>query len=460
MSDRNVAFRSQQHRDRIRRQCGGSKAVEFFNLLTGAELLEMTESHLPEHRERLYPPTVALSMLIKQALEEDRSCQKAVNAWAAQRAAEGLSVQSVSTGAYCRARGRVPLEMLVALTRESGRLLCEGARDTWGWRGRRVKLADGTGISMPDTSANQAHYPQPSSQAEGVGFPLARLVGIVCLSTGAVLEAALGPHAGKGGSELSLFRTLLPTLAPGDLLLADALYCNYFLIATLQAAGVDVLFEQHGARITDFRRGEALGRRDHVVCWAKPVAPPAWMSREQYAAFPETVTVREVRIGGRVLVTTLLAPRQAPKCELAKLYARRWNIELDLRCIKTTLRMETLSCKSPQMVQRELWAYLLAYNLIRLLMAQAAQSAGVPPRELSFKHTVQLWAAWTAQSLAELTAAPELLVRLIAQLRVGNRPRRVEPRARKRRPKPFPWLKIPRARARRQIRRHRQRLCA
>jgi hypothetical protein len=461
LANRNVAFHSQQHRDRVRRQICQSGAVDFFNLLTGPELLEMTESHLPEHRERLYPPTVALSMFMKQALEEDRSCQRAVNGWAAQRVAEGLSVQSVSTGAYCRARGRVPLQMITALTRESGRLLNERAQQAWRWCGRRVKLADGTGISMPDTSSNQACYPQPSTQAEGVGFPLARLVGIICLSTGVVLEAAIGPHAGKGRSELDLFRSLLPALSAGDLLLADALYCNYFLIAMLQAAGVDVLFEQHGARITDFRRGEALGKRDHRVRWPKPEARPTWMSREQYAAFPPELTVRELQVGGRILVSTLLEPSAAPKGELAKLYEQRWNIELDLRCIKTTLRMETLSCKSPSMVQKELWVYLLAYNLIRLLMAQAAHSAGVQPRELSFKHTVQMWTAWTSQTLAALTVTQHAeLFRLIAQLRVGNRPRRVEPRARKRRPKPFPWLKIPRARARRHIRKHRHRSCA
>lgn len=461
MSDRNGDFSSQQqHRDCVRRHSRQSGAVDFFNLLTGPELLEVTETHLPEHRERLYPPTVALSMFIKQALDEDRSCQRAVNAWAAQRTAEGLSVHSISTGAYCRARRRVPLQMVRALTRQSGRLLCERADEGWRWRGRRVKLADGTGISMPDSADNQASYPQPSSQAEGVGFPLARLVGILCLSTGAVLEAAIGPHAGKGGSELSLFRTLLPALETGDVLLADALYCNYFLIATLQAAQVDALFEQHGARITDFRRGEPLGPRDHVVCWVKPAQRPAWMSREHYAAFPETVRVRELRVGGRVLVTTLLKPRQAPKRELAKLYARRWNIELDLRCIKTTLRMETLSCKSPPMVERELWVYLLAYNLIRLLMAQAAHCAGVQPRELSFKHTVQLWTAWISQSLVAAADTSDRLFDLIAQLRVGHRSRRFEPRARKRRPKPFPWLKVPRARARQQIRRHRHRLCA
>ena len=461
MLDRTVSFPAHQHQDGIQRRIDRSGAVDFFNLLTGPELLEMTESLLPEHRERLYPPTLALSMFMKQALNEDRSCQRAVNDWAAQRVAEGLSVHSVSTGAYCRARARLPLQMMIALTRASGRALCERAKFGWRWRGRQVKLADGTGISMPDTRANQACFPQPTSQAHGVGFPLARLVGVICLSTGAILEAALGPHSGKGRSELDLFRSLLAALSPGDMLLADALYCNFFLIARLQAIGVDVLFEQHGARITDFRRGKPLGKRDHQVHWHKPKIRPSWMSPEQYRAFPDQLLVREVRVGGRVLVTTLLKPRAVSKRELHKLYERRWNIELDLRCIKTTLRMETLSCKTPEMVQKELWVYLLAYNLIRVLMAQAAHTAGVQPRELSFKHTVQIWAAWTSQTLAALTTTHHVeLFRLIAQLRVANRPKRVEPRARKRRPKPFPWLKTPRVRARRQIRKRRHRLYA
>jgi len=415
-----------------------------------------TLAHLPAHRERLYPPTVTLSMFLKQVLEEDDSCQRAVNGWAAQRAADGLHVQSIRTGGYCRARGRLPLAMVSALTRESGRLLSAQAQRCWHWRGRRVRLADGTGISMPDTAANQACYPQPSSQAEGVGFPLARLVGIVCLSSGAVLEAGFGAHAGKGESELSLFRSLLSALSAGDVLLADALYCNYFLIAMLQAAGVDVVFEQHGARITDFRRGRALGKRDHQVCWPRP-ARPQWMTPEQYASFPEQLTVRELKADGRILVTTLLKPRQAPKRALAELYECRWNIELDLRSIKTTLGMETLSCKTPEMVQKELWVHLLAYNLIRLLMAQAAYQAGVHPRELSFKHTVQIWLQWTPQTLQ---INRDILFTLIAQPRVGNRPGRIEPRARKRRPKPFPWLKIPRHAARQQIRTHGHVPCA
>ena len=351
--------------------------------------------------------------------------------------------------------------MIGALTRTTGRLLSTQAQRCWGWRGRAVKLADGTGISMPDTPENQTRFPQPSSQAEGVGFPLARLVGIVCLATGAVLEAAIGPHAGKGQSELDLFRSLLAALSAGDVLLADALYCNYFLIAMLQARGVDVLFEQHGARITDFRRDQALGQRDHLVSWPKPKMRPEWMTRAQYEAFPEELTVREVKVNGQVLVTTMLNARMVRKSELSELYARRWHVELDIRNIKTTLGMEVLRCLTPQMVEKELWVSLLAYNVIRLLMAQAARNTGVHPRELSFKHTVQMWTAWTAHTLAApWTAHRNELFRLIAQLHVGNRPGRIEPRARKRRPKSYPWLKIPRAEARRQIRIHGHLLCA
>lgn len=460
MGDRNVGFQSQQHRERISRQIRQAGAVDFFNILTGPELLDMTDAHLPEHRERLYPPTVTLSMFMKQVLEADRSCQRAVNAWAGQRAAEGLSVQSIRTGAYCQARQRLPLEMVMALTRESGRLLSTQAQRCWHWRGRTVKLADGTGISMPDTAENQGRFPQPSSQAEGVGFSLARLVGIVCLSTGAVLMAAIGPHAGKGHSELDLFRSLLGALSAGDVLLADALYCDYFTIATLQAAGVDVLFEQHGSRITDFRRGQSLGQRDHLVRWPRPKTRPEWMTLQQYQTFPEELTVREVQVDGQVLVTTMLDARKVRKSELSALYAHRWQVELDIRNIKTTLGMEVLRCLTPQMIEKELWVYLLAYNVIRLLMAQAAHDAGVHPRELSFKHTVQMWTEWASRTVrADPTHRAEFF-RLIAQLAVGNRPGRIEPRARKRRPKSYPWLKVPRAEARRQIRIHGHLLCA
>jgi hypothetical protein len=453
LNDPNARIQSQQHQKSIHRRGKQIDAVDFFNVLTGPDLLETTEAHLPEHRERLYPPTVALSMFMKQALNEDGSCQKAVNGWAARREADGLSPHSIRTGGYCKARQRLPIEMVMALTRETGRLLNTQASRSWCWRGRAVKLVDGTGISMPDTEENQAIYPQPSSQAEGVGFPIARVVGVICLSTGAVLEMAMGPLEGKGHSELDLFRGLYAAFLAGDIMLADAFYCHYFLIAALQAADVDVLFEQNGSRITDFRRGKSLGKRDHLVSWPKPKARPRWMTKEQYNASPDEITVREVKVDGRILVTTMLDHGKVRKGELSQLHARRWNVELDLRNIKTTLGLEVLNCLTPQMIEKELWVGLLAYNLIRLLMAQAAHNAGVHPREISFKHTVQLWTEWTSQRLGE---RPErcnaLLFSLIAQLKVGNRPGRIEPRARKRRPKSYPWLKVSRAEAHRQIR--------
>ena len=451
--DRNAQNGVHQRRSAVTRQARTTPAVEFFNVLTSPALLRTTESVLPEHRERLYPPTVALSMFMRQVLEADGSCQKAVNGWAAQRAADGLSSCSVRTGAYCRARQRLPLEMVSALTRETGRLLSEKALPQWLWRGRSVKLVDGTGISMPDTEENQAVYPQPSTQAAGVGFPLARVVMLICLATGAALDMAVGPHSGKGTGELGLVRRLLGGFCPGDVMLADALYCNYFLIVTLMAAGVDVLFEQNGARITDFRRGSSLGTRDHLVHWPKPAARPQWMTPEQYASFPDELTVREAKVAHRVLVTTLTDERQVSKDDLSALYARRWNVELDLRNLKTTTGMDVLNCQTPQMNEKQLWVHLLAYNVIRLLMAQAASNAGVDPRGLSFKHAVQLCTEWVSRGLST-TKDSGRLFKLIAQCRVGNRPGRIEPRMRKRRPKPYPWLKIARAKARQKIERH------
>ena len=451
--DRRVQSASHQHRSSIKGRAKSLEAVDFFNLLTSAELLETTEALQPEHRERLYPPTVTLSIFMRQVLEADGSCQKAVNGWAAQRAADGLSACSVRTGGYCRARQRLPVEMVSALTRQTGQMLSQRALKPWRWRGRAVKLVDGTGLSMPDTPENQAVYPQPSTQAAGVGFPLARLVMVICLATGVALDAAIGPHRGKGSGELGLVRRLLEGFTAGDVMLADALYCNYFLIAALMAQGVDVLFEQNGSRITDFRRGQSLGKRDHIVRWPKPASRPEWMTPEQYAQAPEEITLREVKVGHQVLVTTLHDHRRVSKDELAGLYASRWHVELDLRNLKTTTGMDVLSCQTPQMNEKQLWVHLLAYNVIRLLMAQAACNAELDPRHLSFKHTVQLWTEWVARGLCSVNDRQRLFTS-IAQCKVGHRPGRIEPRMRKRRPKPYPWLKVPRAQARREVQRY------
>lgn len=442
---------------RVRNHACNSDAYAFFNLLTGPELFDQVESLLPRHRERLFPPTETLSMFLAQALSADRSCQKAVDQAAVKRWVAGLAPCSTHTGAYCRARERLPVEMVRTLARYTGREVTARAPESWRWRGRRVRLVDGTTVVMPDTSANQAAYPQPRSQKPGLGFPLCRMVGIVCLGSGAVLNAATGRYRGKGGDEQSLLRSILDTLERGDVLLGDAYYATYFLLCTLRERGIDAVFEQYGARqrTTDFRCGERLGQRDHLIVLEKPTLKPDWMPQADYDQAPESVTVRELRTGGKTLVTTLLCPKRTPKSALKSLYRSRWHVELDLRNIKTTLGMERLSCQRPAMVIKEIWIYLLAYNLIRLMMAQAALLADRLPRQLSFKHTVQIWIAWAEhRNGAEHDDRLYGLFVLIAQQRVGERPGRIEPRAIKRRPKPYPLLTKPRALARADVQKH------
>lgn len=451
---RRAAAHQQQ---RVRRHGADSDSYAFFNLLTSPELLDQVESLVPEYRERLFPPTETLSMFLAQALSADRSCQKAVDDAAIKRLAGGLPVCSTHTGAYCRARARLPVDMLSTLARHTGRLIAEQAPRAWHWEGRPVRLVDGTTLPMPDTPDNQQAYPQPRSQEPGLGFPLCRLVGILCLGSGAVLDAAIGCYRGKGGDEQSLLRTMLDTLKAGDLLLGDAYYATYFLLCELQARGVDGVFEQYGARrrSSDFRRGHRLESRDHLITLTKPKCKPEWMTQADYEQSPATLAVRELHAGGKILVTTLLCSKKTPKAALKALFRSRWHVELDLRNIKTTLGLEMLSCKTPAMAVKEVWAYLLAYNLIRLMMGQAALLADRLPRELSFKHTVQLWVAWTqCGPRSSRDGELSVLFVLMAQQRVGNRPGRTEPRAVKRRPKQCPLLNQTRATAREYVRLH------
>ncbi len=442
---------------RVCEQVRHSNACSFFNLLTGSALLDEVESLLPEHRERLFPPTETLSMFLAQALNADRSCQKAVSNTALHRMAGGLPPCSTHTGAYCRARERLPTPMVSTLARSTGQRVMTHAPCAWHWRNRPVRLVDGTTVTMPDTPANQAAYPQSHNQKPGLGFPICRMVGILCLGSGALLNAAISPYQGKGSDEQSLLRSMLDTLVRGDILVGDAFYATYFLLCALRERGIDAVFEQHGSRsrTTDFRRGRRLGQRDHLIVLQKPVIKPGWMSKAAYEQAPATLTVRELRVGGKTLVTTLLCPKQTSKADLKLLYRDRWHVELDLRHIKTTLGMERLSCLRPDMVVKEIWIYLLAYNLIRVMMAQAARHTHLLPRQLSFKHTVQICIALPHYHDLILHDDKRcILFELIAQQRVGDRPGRVEPRAVKRRPKPYPLLTQPREIARAKIRKY------
>jgi hypothetical protein len=317
---------------------------------------------------------------------------------------------------------------------------------------------------MPDTAENQEVWPQPPTQKPGLGFPLMRLAGVMSLNCGAVLDIAMGPYKGKETGETALFRTLLDSLEKGDVLLADRYYASYWMIALLLERGVDSLFRQHQTRKVDFRGGRRLGHEDHVITIKKPPQSPEWMEQEQYERMPAELTVREVRVrvcqrGFRVralvLVTTLLDAQLYSKQEIARAFRLRWNVELDLRSIKQTMQMSVLRCKTPDMVRKEIWMRLLAYNLIRTLMAHAAEQAGIEPREVSFAGALQAVNAFAPiLELANEEDLPRLsaiLLRIIARSRVGNRPDRFEPRAVKRRAKPIAWLTVPRKLARQRL---------
>ena len=393
-------------------------------------------------------------MFMAQALSADRSCQQAIDTASVKRIQAGLPACSTHTGAYCRARSRLPIAMVRTLAQSIGGAIAAQAPRTWHWRNRPVRLVDGITVTLPDTVKNQANYAQSPNQQLGLGFPLCRMVGLVCLGSGAILNVALSPYAGKGNDEQSLLRTMLDTLARGDVLVGDAFYATYFLLCQLQHRGIDGVFEQHGSRrrMIDFRRGTRLGTRDHLIVLTKPVRCPGWLSLDDYARAPAQITMRELQTDGKTLMTTFLCANEVDKAALKALYKSRWHVELDLRNIKTTLGMEHLSCQTPAMVEKEIWVYVLAYNVIRLMMADAARLKNLLPRQLSFKHTVQLWTAWHGRG-GDLEGREKYcqLLTLIAQKRVGNRANRIEPRAVKRRPKPYPRLTVPRANARKNI---------
>jgi hypothetical protein len=414
--------------------------------------------------ERVFSPLVTLWVFLGQVLSADHACRAAVARLVAHRVARGQEPCSARTGAYCRARQRLPEAFFAEATRRTGRALDAGADERWLWKGRRVYVYDGSSVTMPDTPANQAAYPQPAAQKPGLGFPLARIAAVFSLACGAVLDVGVCRYAGKGQSELGMLRTLLGLFRPGDVVLADRLMCAWTEMVMLKQRGVDCVCRFTSHRKADFRRGKRLGTGDHVVVWPKPPKPRT-IDREAYALLPDSLTVRECRVrveqpGFRVralvLATTLLDAAEFAKGDLARLYRARWNGELDLRSLKQTLQMDVLRCRTPELVRKELWAHILAYNLVRTVMAQAAARRGIEPRSISFKGAAQTIEAFQPvialegkDGPAELGAIFAQLLDAIASHRVADRPDRYEPRRRKRRPKPYDRLMKPRHEAKR-----------
>ena len=356
-----------------------------------------------EGEDAIYTPAITLWAFLSQVLHKDeqRSCLAAVARVITLLVALGKKPCGEDSGAYCRARAKLHEPVLARLALETADRCESQLPKQWLWHGRHVKLVDGTTVSMPDTPENQAAYPQQRSQKPGVGFPLSRMVVLFSLATAMVCGMAMGPYAGKETGESALLRQLFGQLDKGDILLADRYYCSYFMIVLLRELGIDFVVRMHQLRKTDFRRGQRLGRDDHLVTWMRPQRP-TWMDEETYDRMPKSIEMRELRVrvqqpGFRdksiTIVTTLAATKRYSKDDIAELYQERWLAELDLRALKCSLGMDVLRCKSPEMVRKEIWACLLAYNLIRRAMLQAASQSDLSPRQLSFTAAMQKIAA-------------------------------------------------------------------
>lgn len=447
----------------LRRQFLQDGDLPFSNLLSGEVIEQALTAVSFVWNDRIYTPIVTLWVFLGQVMSADHSCRAAVARLVAHRVAHGQSPCSSETGAYCQARKRLPEKFFCVVARIVGRKLEDQVQGNWLWKGRHVYMFDGTTVSMPDTSENQAAYPQVYNQKPGLGFPIARVCTIISLSCGAVLDLGISRYAGKGQGELSLLRQLWNTLSSGDILLTDALMSTWYEMLTLTERGVDSVSRLNKAhRRADFRRGKRLGKDDHIVRWPKP-SPIRSIDWTTYKNLPDYLEVRETRIrveqpGFRtkviIVVTTLLDPVQYTKEDLADLYRQRWNNETDLRSIKSTMQMDILRCKTPELVRKEIWTHILAYNLVRSIMAQAAHRHDIEPRTISFKGTIQTLEAF--QPLIDFQGHRDGSFRLnlyqhlldcIALHRVADRPDRFEPRFKKRRVRLYSTLTVPRREA-------------
>jgi len=420
-------------------------SVGVFNLITDERFFDTVEAHLPLHRERCYPPTETLAMFVAQVLNNDGSCQRAVNDRIIRCLKHGLRPPGTSTAAYCEARTRLPVALVESLFKTVGQQVSQSALPEWLWRGRRVLFIDGTGLTMPDTPDNQKAFPQPSSQQPGIGFPEARMVALSCAATGAIIDAVISPAKGKATGELSQMRTLARSLTAGDILVGDAIYDTYWTFVMLQANGCDGVFEINGSRSCPGKR------RTHLKL--KRPRRPQWMDVETYESCPNQITVRLVVSRRRgyedtTFISTLTDQNLVGGKAIVELYLRRWNVETDFRSLKCSLDAGILCCRSAEMIRKELWVHLLAYNLTRLLMSEAAALCHREPRSISFQHTVQLWGSWLQCGQQFDEQSWTYLLKAIAGRRVGNRPGGREPRAIKRRPKPRKLLDLPRSDAR------------
>jgi Transposase DDE domain len=408
----------------------------------------------PNSRDRIFSIRLSFWAFLGQILNPGRPCREAVRQVMALFCLQGRGALDEQTSAYCPARQRLPrerLQQILGQTAQAARRRCPKPR----WLHGEIKVVDGSTLTMPDTAANQKRYPQQKEQQPGCGFPIMKFVGLFSLATGCLLTVITGNYY---VSELRLFRDLWHYLKVGDLLLADRIFGDYGTLAALSNRGVDCVIRLHQRRKADFRQGDWLGPYDRLVSWKKPLQRTLTVGKPLWASLPQELTLRMICVhitarGFRsqklILITTLLDPDRYPAEQIARLYLQRWQVELFFRDIKTILQMEHLRCKSPAMVEKEFVMHLIAYNLIRCVMLEAARAYEAPLERISFKGSVDsvrqyslvIAQAHHAKKYRELVRE---LLRVLAADLVPERPHRHEPRAVKRRPKPYPLLNRPR----------------
>jgi hypothetical protein len=439
--------------DAVRARFARNEGLPFADILTEASIRDVLNERGVQFRDRVFSPVTTIWGFLSQVLSEDHSCRDAVSRIIAHRAANGIKVCSPNTASYCNARSRVPTSVLSALAKRTAEELQTSAGDPWKWNGRSVFIVDGSHVSMPDTAENQAVYPQPPNQKPKLGFPLARITVRLSLATGACHDLAIAPYQGKGTGEKTLFRRMYDTLDPGDVVLADALFDDYFIACELCDRSIDLVARVQHERVGS-RTIESSPDGD-IIIWERPNKPHG-MTGKEYRSYPKHLLMRQVTVDARdknnrvnqfKVVTTILDASIDGE-QIGDLYERRWDGEVDIRSIKSTMQMDILRCKTPDMVHKEIWTHLLAYNLLRTVMAVAANENDIEPRQVSFKGAKQALTAFAPKIEA---ARPEdraplidAMLATIAYHRVGNRPGRWEPRARKRRPKKAASLMQPR----------------
>ena len=405
-------------------------------------------------QDEIFSTPVVLWAFLGQILQDGKgvACAAAVADIATYQQETGAAVPSGDTGDYCRARVKLSPAALRRLVTDSARALEELAPTAWLWHDRHAKLIDGFTFTMPDTPANQDAFPQPSSQKPGLGFPMARATVVVSLATGATLDMAYGPCRGKETGETALLRDIFGAFEPGDIAVADRCFCSFMMLAQLQTRGVDACFRLHQRRPDDLRCGRRLGPGDRLVTWTRPPKPD-WMSEAEYAQIPQTLTLRKLRYAvvepGRrtkfvTVVTTLTDPDEYSAEDIAELYGFRWNVELDIRHFQQTLGLHHLRCKTPAMVQREVWVGMLAHNLLRKLLATAAVVHHKNPRHLGFtlacQKVLSSWMLLAADASRDPQKHWKMTLAHLARNVVANRPGRLEPRALKQRKHKYPLM--------------------